>query len=1071
MRSTKPGSIRKDRLLAACLSLLFCFSFTLFAGCSPERKTAPNRINDFASLQARLQDPPAEYRSTPFWVWDDKITKEGIDFQLKHFKEAGFGGIFVHPRPGLITDYLSDDWHQLFDYTVQKGKELGLTVWIYDENSYPSGFAGGHVPADMPDSYTHGSGLSWQVQDTLKTDTSKYEIVVKLDNGQFREITANLKEEQGQVGKFYLFKKTYGKKSYWQGNFPYVDLLYKGVTQKFMEITMKGYEKYNKAEFGKAVPGIFTDEPNLDAALDNRRSYRWTPDLFDEFQKRWGYDLRINLPALVDETGNWKKVRHDYYTTLLELFIDRWAKPWHQYCEENHLAWTGHYWEHGWPRPTEGIDESSFYLYHQQPGIDMLGNIFTPGGQGDQFGNARAVRELRSAANQGGQVRTLSETYGGAGWEINFANYKRLVDWEVALGVNFVNQHLAYYTLKGARKFDYPPSFTYHEPWWGNYKPMADYIGRISLAMSTGEQINRTLVLQPNTTAWSYFSRKKGNAAIDSIQIGFKRFVFQLERAHYEYDLGSELVLRTIGSVKNGKMVVGKRAYSLVVIPASLENLDNGTYKLLKEYLLQGGRILSFTKSIPRLDGEESRLNAELMTAFSKQWSYAQAVDDDKARAALLDPDFDLTESLPRSGELYHQRRILKDGQLLFFVNTDTARVASATITGSGKSLIKMDLDNGKCTLLPVKPENGQLTFDVELSPVGSALYFLTQSNTAALSVAETTTAASEVDGPLEDPVKETVTTAVKPEAENVLVLDYLDLKTAKVEMKEVHFMKAMRKLFDSNGFKMGNPWQHKIQYKQDYLALDTFKTGSGFEVTYHFNVAAKADLKQLSSLDVVIERPELWELTLNGVKLNRSDRWWIDREFFRFPVGNQLKAGANTLVLTAPKMSVHAEIMPVYLVGDFKLNPLKQGFELTNGRLADLGSWKAQGYPFYSQKALYTQTYQTLQSGKSYKVALNRWNGTMAVVYLNGEKVGLITAPPYELELPAKIKTGANTIGVEVIGSLKNTLGYFYKSNKNRWIIGPGDWDEAPATLPAFNQYFLPDYGLFEPFGVVATN
>lgn len=83
------------------------------------------------------------------------------------------------------------------------------------------------------------------------------------------------------------------------------------------------------------------------------------------------------------------------------------------------------------------------------PGVDMLGNTYTPNGQGEQFGNTRAIRELHSAANQAGHNRMLSETYGGAGWEINFTNYKRLVDWEVALGVNFVNQHLSFFTIKG----------------------------------------------------------------------------------------------------------------------------------------------------------------------------------------------------------------------------------------------------------------------------------------------------------------------------------------------------------------------------------------------------------------------------------------------------------------------------------------------------------------------------------------------------------------------------------------------------------------------------------------------
>lgn len=77
---------------------------------------------------------------------------------LGDFKAQGFGGAFVHPRPGLVTEYLSDEWFDLYKYSVEKGKELGLDIWIYDENSYPSGFAGGHVPAQMPNPTTRARG-------------------------------------------------------------------------------------------------------------------------------------------------------------------------------------------------------------------------------------------------------------------------------------------------------------------------------------------------------------------------------------------------------------------------------------------------------------------------------------------------------------------------------------------------------------------------------------------------------------------------------------------------------------------------------------------------------------------------------------------------------------------------------------------------------------------------------------------------------------------------------------------------------------------------------------------------
>ncbi|MGC9354285.1 MAG: hypothetical protein ACP5D9_10630, partial [Mariniphaga sp.] len=122
-------------LLSVILFLMNCSSEKEMDSVSP--------VKNYTQLKTLFADPPSEYRSAPLWDWNDLITEEGIDFQMKEFKKAGIGGVFVHPRPGLITEYLSADWFHLFDYTVQKGKELGMKVWIYDENSYPSGFAGG----------------------------------------------------------------------------------------------------------------------------------------------------------------------------------------------------------------------------------------------------------------------------------------------------------------------------------------------------------------------------------------------------------------------------------------------------------------------------------------------------------------------------------------------------------------------------------------------------------------------------------------------------------------------------------------------------------------------------------------------------------------------------------------------------------------------------------------------------------------------------------------------------------------------------------------------------------------
>lgn len=1020
-------------------------------------------INTIAQLKELFADPPSEFRSAPLWVWHDDITEEGIDFQMKEFKNAGMGAVFVHPRPGLLIEYLSDTWFHLFDYAVQKGRELDMYVWIYDENSYPSGFAGGHVPSQMPDSYRHGNGLSLEIQQQLNVVVSDTLAVVleKTDIG-FVDITNMAGQEMGREGTFYVFWKTYPVSSPWYGGFSYVDLLFEGVTEKFMEITMsRGYER-NISDFGATVPGIFTDEPNLQQGMSPAALIRWTPDLWDAFELRWGYDLRPHLPSLLEETGSWKKVRHNYFSLLLELFINRWAKPWYRYTEDKGLIWTGHYWEHGWPEPTYGFDEPAFYLYHQMPGIDMLGNSLVKEGLGGQFGNDRAVRELLSAANQSGRVRTLSETYGGAGWELCFKEQKRLVDWQCVLGVNFVNQHLSYYSLNGVRKFDYPPSFSYHQPWWEHYHLMADYIGRLSMALSTGHQINHTLVLQPNTSAWIYFSRKQKNPAIDSIRDGFKNFVYRMEQMHLEYDLGSEYVLRELGSVAGNMMRVGQRDYSLVIIPAEMETINRSTYELLAEFLHNGGKVISFRDSVTLINGEPSWEVVGLMEEAGDNWVVASTLQDPVVQRLCYTQGFQIHD-ISKNGMTYHQRRMTDDGQVLLLVNSHPEQGAEVEITVEGKHVSYLDLVSGKVYSYPARYDKGGASFRVELAPAGSALFAISKrklSEPPYEKATYTETVVERVGAP-----------EVVRESDNVLKINYLDLTTARSELKDAYFMRVLNGLYHENGIEMGNPWQHKIQYRTNYLDMDTlFGSDSWFEVSYHFHIDPNLDNVAMQSIRAVVERPGLWDVSINGHPVTKTrGSYWVDKDFPEYAVGDYLRAGKNTLKLQAPRMHILSEVMPVYIVGDFLVAPLEKGFGIAGGEMVSLGSWKDLGLPFYSESVLYKQSYELeKKDGVAYKVRLNKWNGTVAEVLVNGRSAGLIAWQPYEQDVTDLLHDGINEISVRITGSLKNTFGFFYRDN-TIWLHGPFQWTTAPESTPSASAYYLIDYGLMEPFMLVS--
>lgn len=1003
--------------------------------------------DSFAIIEKDFKDPPADYRSAPLAVWNSKVTEAEVERTMQELKDAGFGGLFVHPRPGMITEYLGDEWFSLYKHTVDFGKKIGMNVWIYDENSYPSGFAGGHVPEEMPESYNQGQGLALTKVDVLPDDTAPYFLCMKKDGEKWTDITSGIAEYKGVKGEFYLYKKTYMGRSDWYGGYSYVDLLVPGVTEKFLEVTMKnGYEKMLKDEFGSSIKGIFSDEPNISSP----GGLRWTPDLFEVFQQRWGYDLKPLLPLLQEETGNWKKVRHNYMETLLQLFIDRWSKPFHQYCENNNLQWTGHYWEHGWPQMNDGPDNMAMYAWHQMPAIDMLFNQFDENHPMAQFGNVRSVKELRSVANQMGYSRTLSETYGGGGWDETFKDFKRLGDWEYVLGVNFMNQHLAHMTLTGARKYDYPPVFTYHSPWWADYKTQNDYFARLSLVMSKGVQQNDILIIEPNATLWSYYSHSGSSPKLMEIGQTFQTFITTLEKSQVEYDLGSENILKDQGAVANGKFVVGKAAYTTVVLPPMMETLNKPTFELLQRFVQQGGRLLTFS-SPSMIDGAE---NAALTTLLSAQSVTAiPQLTEEVIRHTFADANCRFSFS---GGDLYHQRRQYKDGELLFLVNSSMNEAVEGTVTVKGKSAVQMDAMTGNIYAYPSSKENGMQTIKFRLEPAGSLLLYSSKGSSKSYPEIPAPAGSSVVQ-----PTSPLQVTRLK---DNALNIDFCDVTVDGKTTKNVYFANAADMAFRAYGFANGNPWNTSVQYKRNILDRDTFKTG-GFTATYRFVVNDKFDY---SGMKLVSERPELFTVHINGELVKPiPGEWWLDRSFGVYAIGNQVKTGTNTVELSVSPMSIFAEIEPVYILGNFSVVPEKLGWSISApvDKLT-LGSWKAQKQPFYSRGVSYSKEYEVESLSTPYAVQLSDWKGTIAEVYVNDQKAGVIAYDPYRLDVTSYLKAGKNKIDVRIIGSHKNLLGPHYRAPAPG-LASPWHWKNIDKQIPG-NEYQMLDYGLMADFELV---
>ncbi len=1033
----------------------------LFTACDMDTVTEPENKNSSSYILERFQDPPIEYRSAPFWVWAGDVTEEDISFQLRDMREHGMGGGFLHARPGMITEYLSDEWFGLANFAVETGKNENMHVWLYDENAWPSGYAGGHVAAEMPDSYIHGQGLQMVPMDDIDTsELSDYHLFLRegIDGFEVIEDHSDLSEA------VYGFRMHHYEKTGRYGGYSYVDLLVNGVTEKFIELTMTGFEERFSDEFGNQVPGIFTDEPHIQPPSvpsddPHGQAVRFTPDLFEEFENTWEYDLREQLPSLFIETGDWQRVRHNYYQVLLDMFIERWGKPWFEYTEENNLIWTGHYWEHTWPDPIRVPDNMAIYAYKQMPGIDLLFN--TPEERPDQFGNVRNVREVRSVANQLGRTRTLSETFGASGWELGFEDMKRHGDWMFALGINFVTEHMYFGTLKGSRKRDFPQSISYHAPWWQHYPALSDYFARLSLALSSGQQVNTTLVIDPTTASWMYQGANGIHENRDIIGDQFKSLLDELELYKIEYDMGSEFIIKRWGSVENGRFVVGEKSYENVILPKGTENLNRETVDLLRQYLEQGGSVLDLSGVPGRIDGAESDDVSALADLFSDQWLSFDGLTSEVLEKLAV-PGFTPVSPENFGGKIFHHRRQLEDGQLIFWSNWSKNEAGNIEFTAEGNVVTEFNPEDGSVKTVPFERDDNGVRVSFNLPPTASKMLFISdgEPEVEAAQYTEKSSAGEQID-----PLNSITAERLDP---NVLVIDYVDLRVKDHDLQDIYFYDAADLIYESHGFEWysfgHNPWNVGVQYRTNILDMaDKFGDDSRFTASFPFYLSE--ELTETESVKAVVERAHLYEISINGEPIEPlENEWWLDKAFYVFEIGDFIQTGRNELVIHASPISIHAELEPVYILGDFAIEPAAQGFTIGNPGTLSTGSWKDQGMHLFSHRVAYRNKFEIEEVNSAYFVELDDWYGTVAEVLVNGQSAGVIGWHPYHVDVTEHLVSGRNEIEVIVTGSLKNTLGPHH-NDPTIGFVTPWSFFFAPENQPAGEEYHTIDYGLFDDF------
>lgn len=1009
------------------------------------------RARDF---QQQWLSPSSIYRSAPFWSWNSKLDPDRLCRAIESMHEAGMGGFFMHSRYGLKTPYLSEEWFQCVSACIDKARELDMKAYLYDEDRWPSGAAGGLVTRDNPEYRIHYLLCADSDEPDVNCEPLSH-FALEMDEGRLVSYEAidaiDAPKPAGTIARAFVVH--IGRDDGWHNDGAYLDTMNPEAVQEFIHVTHQAYaDRYGK-NFGDLIPAIFTDEPNYGVMWSQWGSggssvgIQWTPQLPREFKKRRGYDLRDHLPELFYPLAGqeFSKVRMDYRRTVTELFVESFSEQVGRWCEKHRIALTGHMLEEPTLKSQIRAVGSCMphYEFMQWPGIDILT---------DQDHELATAKQCSSVMDQLGKERSLSELYGCTGWDWPMEGHKFVGDWHAAVGINFRCPHLTHYSLAGGAKRDYPASIFNHSPWWRYYQAVENYFGRLNYMLTQGTPIRDVLVIHPIETAWGTFEAI-GNQGTESWQRDLDVVMKTLTGRHFDWDFGDESLLARHGAAAKGKFKVGRMSYRLVVIPSTM-TLRQSTVNLLQKFLKSGGRVLLCGSRPTMIDGTVTdgldEVLGECRSCDAETEALAEAVEEQLEGRRLNIVD----ESDAPADTVWSMLRKVPGGHLLFIQSHDRKQGRRLHVrVRANKPVILWEALTGTRRRVKSKVDGKFIEFDINLPPTGSALLSAGLSMKDALPAEHEhkTTGRSEIGGPFR----------IRRSEPNTLPLDYCRYRVAGDDWSEqVPTLQAdgnIRRRYDL-GTRFGR--EHQPWYLYATGVVDTAPRDK-VRMQWTFHVTDTPESCQLA-----VENPDDYEITVNGKPVAEPDGFWVDEDIRTIDISDLIRTGDNE-VQWAFRYRPDMELEDMYLVGDFAVQRLDESQPYQPGNVTivspvskmDLGGWIAQGLPFYGAGVRYSAPVTKPAGSKRLRLSLPGVDCTMAVVHVNGTEF-VLPWQPFSADITDALTDGANDIEIEVIGGRKNILGPLHRPWE-AWT-GPGHFNpEAPEWT---FEYQLNDHGLMQP-------
>lgn len=677
---------------------------------------------------------------TRWWWMDSAVDEQNISFSLQQYNKIGFGGVEVVPIYGAkgfesrYINYLSPQWMKMLDHTVQQANALNMGVFISVGTGWPIG----------------GSNVT--IQDAAsKLIVQQYEW--KANTPFTEKITVNDPKQKGfaQLSALMAYNKSgeaidLTSKVDANGNLQYnasgdlkLYAVFTGKTRQAVKRAAPGGEGYTIDHFSKAATADYFKI--FDTAFGNSShgvkaffndSYEvfnadWTPNLFTEFQKRRGYDLRKYINLFVSNAVNdtVARLKSDYRETLADLMRENFSTVFTQ--------WTN-------KRNTLSVNQA-----HGSPGnlLDLYGAFDIP--ETETFGSSyfpirglkRDSADIRnvepdpnmlkfasSAAHAYGKPLTSCETFTWLTehFKTAWSQCKPEVDQVFLSGINRVFYHGTTYSPADAKwpgwLFYASVNFVPDNSLWPHLKGLNEYITRCQSVLQAGEPDNEILIYWPVYDVWNNAKGMDMPLKVHDVDqwlhpSNFYKNVVGLQNAGYSLDFVSDKMLAEAHANNGLVSVAAKGAKHKILLVPACEKMPVATLQNIIRLAKEGALVVmeQFPKDVPGFnDPEKGRqeLNALIAEIKKEKIMVGDVISSLNHLKVLPEP--------MAKSQLKFIRRKTTEGKYYFIVNNTANDIdEKIELQTPATTVLRMDPLNGTINQLPLEKKTNTTAVRLQL--------------------------------------------------------------------------------------------------------------------------------------------------------------------------------------------------------------------------------------------------------------------------------------------------------------------------------------------------------------------